>query len=728
MKKNLFTLLSFTMLGFSAMAQNGLKLHPCATYEAMEEGFKADPSLKARYEASQAQFELDYAAEINRVNTAAKVAVPVYTIPVVFHVMGNLNVTDQAFTTLMTYVNNDYAKTGSDVGTINSSFASLYVDSEIRFALAQKDPNGNCTNGIIRHDNDNPTWSQSSPAYLYSGTGTNRWPTNKYLNIYIVECISSATMPCPPTGAYIGGYTYLPGGTPYTTNGNMGDAIVMLRNQVNVSGPSDARTISHEIGHWLNLAHTFGSSNNPKFDPSNMPTTTFACSTDNVADTPPTGGYFSFCTPSALDCSIPNIENIMDYASCPKMFTQGQVTRMRTALTSTTGGRNNLWSATNLLATGITPSYTCAPVANFEANKRAVCAGNSFTYTSLSQVGTSGGVSWTFQGGTPATSTSTSQVVTYATPGTYSVAITASNTSGTNTKTVTSFVTVVNPVGGVLVPDANSFEAATLPSSITVTNLNASSPTWIQNTAVGANSTAKSIYINNASSTSTPGHVDIFETPVYDFSTTSNITLSYYYAYAKRLATQADTFKVQYSLDCGGTWANIIGVPTTAAMATASGSVTTTAFVPTAAKWILKTHAAALLAVLNNKPSVKLRFVFTSDKVVGRSNNIYIDQINLTGTILTTGISEIEKSMELVIYPNPTASTANVDFNLEPNKSVKINLVDIMGRILEETTKTANNDGRISHTINQGGNLASGIYFVNIDINNQRISKKVIIE
>jgi hypothetical protein len=35
----------------------------------------------------------------------------------------------------MTYVNNDYAKTGSDVGTINSSFASLYVDSEIRFVV-----------------------------------------------------------------------------------------------------------------------------------------------------------------------------------------------------------------------------------------------------------------------------------------------------------------------------------------------------------------------------------------------------------------------------------------------------------------------------------------------------------------------------------------------------------------------------------------------------------------
>ena len=728
MKKHLFTIFGASILGFSTMAQNGLKLHPCNTFDAMEQGFKADPSLKARFEASQAQFELDYAAEIAKVNSAAKVAVPVYTIPVVFHIMGNQTISDQTFVNLISYINDDYAKTGPDIASISPTFASLYVDAEIRFALAQKDPTGKCTNGIIRHDADNIYWSQTSPAYNYSGTGTNRWPTNQYLNIYIVECISSATMPCPPTGAFIGGYTYLPGSTPYTANGNSGDAIVMLRNQLATTSQTDSRTLSHEIGHWLNLSHTFGSSNSPLFDPSNMPTAPVSCSTDGVADTPPTGGYFSICATSTLDCSSPpNIENIMDYASCPKMFTQGQVTRMRTAIASSTGGRNNLWTPANLLATGITPGYTCSPVADFESNKRAVCAGNSFTYTSLSQIGASGGVTWTFQGGTPATSTATSQVVSYATPGTYSVAITATNTSGTNTKTVTSYVQVVNGASGVLVPDANNFEGATLPSSITVTNGNSGSPTWIQNTTVGANATAKSIWINNASSTSTPGHVDVFETPVYDFSTTSNITLSYYYAYAKRLATQADTFKIQYSLDCGGTWTNIIGVPTTAAMATASGSVTTTAFVPTAAKWILKTHAPALLAVLNNKPSVKLRFVFTSDKVVGRSNNIYIDQINLTGSIATS-ITEIEKAMELVIYPNPTAASANVDFTLSENKSAKINVIDVMGRVLEESVKTAGSDGHISYTINQRGNLAAGVYFVNIDIDNQRISKKVIIE
>ncbi|MES2763928.1 MAG: M43 family zinc metalloprotease [Bacteroidota bacterium] len=734
MKKQLFTLLGVTVLTFGSIAQNGLKLHPCATYEAMEEGFKADPGAKARYEASQAQFELEYAAEINRVNSAAKVAVPVYTIPVVFHVMGNLNVTDQAFLTLMTYVNNDYAKTGSDVGTINPSFSSLYVDSEIRFVLAKKDPNGNCTNGIIRHDADNSYWSQSNPAYNYSGTGTNRWPTNKYLNIYIVECISSASMPCPPVGSYIGGYTYLPGGVPMfpinlQANGNMGDAIVMLRNQVNVSGPSDARTISHEIGHWLNLAHTFGSSNNPKFDPSNMPTAPITCSTDNVADTPPTGGYFSICTPNALDCSIPNIENIMDYASCPKMFTQGQTTRMRTALTSSTAGRNNLWSPANLDATGITPGYTCTAFADFEANKVYNCAGNTFTFTSLAQVGTSGGISWNFQGGTPATSTATTQVVTYATPGTYSVSLTATNSISSNTMNKTSYINVINGVGGPTLPTSYDFQGATLPSSITVTNVNAGSPTWIQNNSIGASSTTKSIYINNASVSSTPGHVDIFETPVYNFSNTTSINFSFYYAYAKRAAAQADTFKVQYSLDCGGSWSNVIGSPNTSVMASASGGTTTAAFVPTTAQWILKSYVPTLLNALNNKPSVKFRFWFKGDASSGisRSNNIYIDQINLTGNVVTS-ITELERSMELTIYPNPTSSSSTLDFTITKDQSAKISVVDVMGRVLEQNAATSGNDGHVTYKINQNGHLASGVYIVNIDVNNQRISKKLIIQ
>ena len=730
MKKQLLTIFGLSTFVFGSFAQHAdSKLMPCGTFNAMEEGFKANPALKQQHEANQIQFEKAYQQALNANNSNLKTAATIYTVPIVFHIMGNQAVTDQVIINFVAGVNRDYAKLGTDTGSINPSFKNLYVDAQIQIALAQKDPLGNCTNGIIRHNNDSPYWNQSSPNYAYSGTGTNRWPTNKYLNVYIVDCIASSTYSCPvTTGAYLGGYTYLPGSTPYTSNGNMGDAIVYLKSLLGQSNPNDSRTLSHEIGHWFNLSHTFGSTNNPYFDPSNPPTTAASCTTDNVADTPPTGGYFSYCSPSTLDCSTPNIENIMDYASCPKMFTQGQVTRMRTALTSATGGRNNLWTTANLLATGITSGYTCTPVADFKANKFINCAGNTFTYTSLSQIGASGGsISWTFPGGSPATSTATSQVVSYATPGTYSVSLTATNSVGANTMNKTSYINVVDGSNGVTAPLLTDFEGATLPSSITVQNNNAGSVTWTQNTTTGSNSTAKSIFINNASATSTPGHIDMFQTSVFNFTGTSNISLSYYYAYAKRLATQVDSFRIQYSLDCGGIWTNIPGVPTTAAMATASGGTTTTAFVPTAAQWISKTIVSGLLPAIVNKPSVMFRFYFKSDPVVGRSNNIYIDQINIVGSI-ATGITELEKSIDLVIYPNPTHSSSTLDFNILNNQKAKIKVVDIMGRVFEENTVISDNEGRVSHTINQNGTLASGVYIVNIEVNNQRISKKLIIE
>jgi PKD repeat protein len=725
MKKQLLFILG-AAFSFSSIAQErDPNLIPCATFDAMELGFKADPTLRAKYNQIQAQLEAEYAVELNRINSSSKVAVPVYTVPVVFHIMGNQNVSDQTFINIIDYINNDFAKTGADVSTINPAFASLYVDSEIRFALAKKDPTGKCTNGIIRHDSDNPTWSQTAPAYNYSGTGTNRWPVNQYLNIYIVDCISGPGSPCPPVSSYIGGYTYLPGGAPSTA----ADAIVMLRSQLAQSNPFDSRTLSHEIGHWLNLLHTFGGSNNPYFDPSNPPTTPATCSTDNVSDTPPTGGYFSYCPSTfTLDCtSLPNIENIMDYASCPKMFTQGQITRMRTALASTTAGRNNLSSPANLLATGITSGYTCTPVAQFEANKLANCAGNSITYTSTSQYGTSGSIEWTFEGGTPATSTATSQVVSYATPGTFSVSLTATNSVGSNTMNKVSYVAIANPTVGAQVPVVYDFEGTGLPAGISVLNGNASTVTWAQKTNNGANSTLKSIFLNNASVSNIGGHLDVFETPIYNFSGTSNINLSYYYAYAKRVATQNDTFKIQYSLDCGGSWTNVLGFATTSQMATASGGTLSTAFNPTAAQWINKNISSALLNALNNKPSVKFRFYFRVDPTKTTANNMYIDQINITGSVITS-ITELEKEMGLLIYPNPTASSSVVDFHLEAGKQAKISVMDLTGRILEEDLKTSGSDGHISHTINPNGGLASGVYIVCIDVNNQRVTKKVVIE
>ncbi len=727
MKKQLLTLLGSAVLSLNIVAQDKkLTVVPCGTYEAMEEGFRADPNLRVKYNLIQSQMELDYKEALKNKANQKTSSGTIYTIPIVFHVMGtghSGSVTDQVFTNLITYLNNDYAKTGDDISQINPTFGSLYVDAEIRFALASTDPNGNCTNGIIRHTSENKYWSQTSPAYKYSGIGTNRWPVNKYLNIYIVECISSSTSPCPQTGSYVAGYTYLPGSTPYTANGNMGDAIVLLsfNGALAQFNPHASRTISHEIGHWLNLSHTFGSTNNPEV----------SCGNDGIGDTPNTKGYFQVNTcpshglGSFTGCSpTENDENIMDYGSCPKMFTQGQVSAMRSALTSPIGGRNNVWSTTNLLATGVTPGYTCMPIADFNANKQNVCAGNTIVFNNMSQVGASGTLAWAFEGGTPATSTATAPSVTYATPGTYSVTLTATNPSGSNTDTQTSYITVVQGGAGLLLPNTHDFDSGNLPG-INVINNNAGSIAWALNIGTGANGTSQSIFLNNATQSSSAGFIDIFETPIYNFATSTGISLSYYYAYAKKVTAQADTFKVQYSVDCGGTWTNVLGFATCATMAANSGSVMAASFSPSAAQWKQVNISSGLLLALNNKPSVKFRFWFKSDVTAGSSNNIFIDQINLSGVV---GINELENLLGLSVYPNPTNASARVDFNAYTNEKIKISVSDVVGRVVEEANAITVDGTRGSYIVNKNAALAKGIYIINVEVNNQKISKKLIIE
>ncbi len=709
MKKQLLLILGAALCFNSIAQEQTSKLLPCNTYAAMEEAFKADPNLKLKYNLIQSQLE----AETNT-NAHSKVAITSYTIPIVFHIMGPQNITDQTFIDAVAQINRDYARAGSDTGTVYPNFKSIYVDAGMVFALAKRDPNGNCTNGIIRHDNESVYWNQAAPAYNYSGTGTNRWPPNKYLNVYIVSCIYSASqgITCPTTsGSYLGGYTYLPGSSP----GTNADAIVYRTSEL--AGLS-ARALSHEIGHWFNLSHTFGSTNNPGT----------TCSDDGVADTPQTKGVLGSCPSSSGNTCDPsnlwNVENFMDYSGCPKNFTQGQVNRMRSAATNTNAPfRSNLWSATNLSATGITSGYTCTPVADFTANKLNVCVGNSITFNNLSNIGSSGSLSWTFDAGSPATSSVTSPVISYATPGTYSVSLTATNPNGTNTKTQVSYITVTQGGGGALAPYTYDFESNLLGTNII--NNNSGSVTWALNPGVGANSTAQSVFLNNASQASSAGHIDILETQLYDFSTTTGISLSYYYAYAKKAAAQADTFKVQYSIDCGGTWSNVLGVPNLNTMAANSGGTTTAAFSPSAAQWKQTSISSALLSSLNNKPSVKFRFYFKSDAGTGSSNNIFIDQINLSGAV---GLNELENALGLNIYPNPTNSSATIDFKVNGNERVKINVMDVVGRVVEESAIIAINGEKGTCTVNKNGTLAKGIYIINVEVNNQRISKKLIVE
>jgi len=690
------------------------QLIPCNTYEVQEYYFQHYPGLRAKAQQVQQALEADYQAALQQ-SAQHKTAATVYTVPVVFHVLhenGPENVSDQVIIDALDQINKDFAKTGNDIASIDPLFAPLYVDAEIRFMLAKRDPNGNCTNGIIRHYDANTLWDRNGQnGYSYSGTGPGRWPTDKYLNIYLVKCIYSPTSPCPATTQFIGGYAPFPGTAPTSA----ADAIVFRADQL--FAINNIRAVSHEIGHWLNLFHTFGGGFNN------------TCGDDNVADTPPTMGILGSCPSSASGntCSgngTDNVQNFMNYSGCPRMFTQGQVTRMRSALTSAVSGRNNLWTANNLVATNVNGTDPCIPVANYTANKYRVCQGQPVIFTSQSAYGANGGNAWTFQGGNPSTSASTGSVsVVYAAAGSYSVSMTTTNTTGSHTRSDLAYIDVL-PGATQGIPYSQAFEGG-LPGDWLADNPNSGSVAWAPANA-GATGTSKSMYINSVAGNAA-GQIDVLETPVYNFNNVTNASLSYYYAYARKSATQNDTFKVQYSLDCGGTWNTVPGgADQMSTMASNTGGVSSSPFTPTAAQWSQKTVSnPAFSNAVNNKPAVKFRFYFRNDPSNADANNLYIDQVNMGGTV---GIDELANEIGLSLYPNPTHNTATLAWtNPEGAQNIRVSVMDLLGRVLENTTLAADSN-ETHYTVNQNQLLSPGIYLVGLSIDGRYLTRKLIIQ
>lgn len=103
----------------------------------------------------------------------------------------------------------------------------------------------------------------------------------------------------------------------------------------------------------------------------------------------------------------------------------------------------NAYGSDPITKTAYITVATCpvAPVANFSATPTTLCAGGNVSFTDLS-TNNPNSWQWTFSGGTPVTSILQNPVITYTTAGTYPVTLTASNGAGSNTLTLTGFITV----------------------------------------------------------------------------------------------------------------------------------------------------------------------------------------------------------------------------------------------------------------------------------------------
>lgn len=670
---------AFLALFLSPFAQTG-KI--CGFNEAYEKLFKQVPGSKA-------VFENIIKEQNSKSNSFSTQSATSFTIPVVFHVLhkgGIENISDAQIQDAVAILNRDFRKLNADTNVIVTEFKPLAADCNIEFRLATKDPNGKCTNGITRHYDDNTNWDQDVSSYVYT------WPPSNYLNIYIVKSIA---------GGGAAAYTFLPGSVP----GNM-DAIVAIHSYVGSIGTGNnyvSRVLTHETGHWLNLQHVWGSTNNPGV----------ACGDDGVGDTPLTKGFTNCNLSNAIICTPgvkENIQNYMEYSYCCKMFTQGQRSRMHNCLNSNVAGRDNLSSNANLIATGvINPTLNCTPLAAFLQSASITCVGNNIGFTDQSYNAPISAWQWSSNLSAPV-STLQNGVLTFTGAGLAQIKLKVTNAFGSDSLIKQVVTVLAGPTGSGNINLTQGFETS-FPGNDWISS-QPSQGSAFQQTTLAATSGSMSAMIDNYFDNPN-GEVNIFS-PALNLQNAVNSQLSFKYAYAQQTTNNNDRFRVMISTDCGVTW-NILFNKTGTALSTA-GVPVTSPFIPYAWNW--KTENLDLGPYSGNM-LCHLRFEFRPD-VNGPGNNFFLDDINLSSVV---GVNELEiAATSIGIMPVPFKDQLSIKNN-SGLKVDKIQIRDLSSRLIMEIQVNSNEE-----KIELAGMemLSEGVYFLELTTEKGKITKKIV--
>lgn len=694
-------LLSIIFAGalFTINAQHS-DVHPChqaeKTQEMLQEMTPAERQIHDNSVEELRLFTEQYILDHPEASQSNGNRVISYTIPVVFHIIhagGPENISDEQVLSCLEIMNRDYQKLNADANNVNAAFLPIVADVEIEFKLAKRDHSGNCTNGITR------TYS----TVTHGGSGTQRisavqnehgnWPGNKYLNVYVAADIDGAA-----------GYTFLPG----SGGTGMGNGIHVLHNYVGNIGTSSnftSRTMTHEVGHWLNLPHLWG--------PTNDPGVASNCSWDDgVADTPNTIGWTS-CNVNGESCtSLDNVENYMEYSYCSKMFTNGQKARMHAALNSGVGGRSNVVSNGNLIATGVNePDILCK--ADFDANLKQVCVGQEVSFSDFSFHGPISW-DWTFPGTIEGSSTDQNPVVTYTTPGTYNVTLEVSDGSTSVTEVKNAYITVLP--ASIPVPIIEGFESV---AAIPTTNWFISNPgnnAAFQLGNVGHTGT-KSARLANFGQPA--GNLDDLISAPYDLSSiTDGMTMTFRYAYRKRSSGNEEWLRVFVSNDCGESWAQ----RRTIKGDNLSPLIATSAWTPSSQDDWVTVHVTNITSTFW-VDNVRFKFQFESDG----GNNFYLDDINIyAGDPQELSVEENSMFTDFNIYPNPTDGEINIQFTTENSANYTIELVNMLGQVVETSLIKANAGNNLVMMGTE--HLRSGVYMLRMNTGNAQIIRQVIVK
>ena len=667
-----------------------------------------------------------------------------YIIPVVVHVIhdyGVENISEEQIARAMETVNEDWNGENSDIEEVIDEFSDLVADFGVEFRLATKDPDGNCTYGITRTASPLTEGNDEAARSLIS------WPDQNYVNVYVIKSMSP--------GSSAAAYANYPGaGDPY-------DLIVSRHDYfghgVGTAGGSNyvRHTISHEFGHFMNLAHPWGSTNEPGVQDN--------CGTDDgVEDTPNTIGTNQTCNVDQETCgSLDNVQNIMDYANCAHMFTEGQKQRVHAALNSMAGNRESLWQPENLILTGVdnehfnsTEAYLiCAPIPDFNTTTNTGCQGTGIEFTDHTYNSANIYYRWDFgPGAIPQESYDPNPIVSYIEKGSHDVTLQVCNgplndeNSYCNEITRENYIYILDDVSvtsdnGIkqdFAPSENgSFPENdgwyVVPQSEEETWETTTSAAWNDDTSIRI----RSRYFGYELKTHT------FTTPELDLSNLSSAQIYFNLSYALK-SNQTDFEDNLYIQDqlviytsdnCGETWMarKTYNVNDLITVFDEFGNPLTifNDFIPSGNQtepgdWSQKTFS------LNNvagDEGVIIKFEFTGigmteDGINVGGNWLYIDNLRVGENFVN--LTE-DNGVGFYIFPNPSKGSANIEISLTSPEKIFIELYNVLGRAVAIKEFNLQKGVNILKLEDLSTNIPTGNYLINVITNKEKLSNSIII-
>ena len=730
MKKTLLTLATAFCCSLAVLAQAPPQ-RTCGTIEHHEYLKQTRPNYQQ--DLNQYNQMIDqYLAN----QAISKTAVVTVTIPVVVHVVyqnATENISNAQAISQVQVLNDDFAKLNADaIKVTQPTFSTVASGAQIRFCLAQRDPNGNPTTGVVRYPTTVNTFNTNDNVKNSATGGATAWDVTKYVNIWVCDL-----------GSFLLGYGEFPTGSLSNTWG-----LVLNYRYTGSGGSAQApfnlgRTGTHEFGHCFNLFHIWGDDNG-------------ACSgSDQCADTPnqanASGGTFPQGSIQTDACATASPGymwmNYMDYTddNAMYMFTAGQVARMEAVVNTAP------W---NILAS----SNGCSPVTALDAsilniispvNGSSNCNNSVTPKITLNNAGSTAITSATILYRMDALATQTlnwtgslaSATSTVLTLNTYSglsnaahtFSATVINPNGTAdansaNNSLTSTFTVISAPAGAALPFVERFDGVTFPPTGWVeTNTNvldaAYSWTRLANTTgipVVPTTTACAKMDNFAGNIDIVGQKDALRTPAISLSgANSSVRVVFDRSHRRYSNTDIDSLNIYISTDCGGTWTRLYTKGGTQ-LATVTGTLTT-AYTPTSnAQWA---RDSVSLSAYVGQPSVYLKFESRS----GWGNNLYLDNINVSN-LTTAGIESIEQSLPVLdVFPNPNAGIFSVNIsNVNKDANVTINVLNAMGQVMLSPLNFKGSANGV-HSVNLS-HLSNGVYFITIQSDSDKlVTKKMVI-